>query len=75
TSTVLIVVAKASGCITWGQLAQNWLNDYFGNLIGALLFVLLMWLSGEYMTANDQWGLNGLQTADHKMHRTFIEAV
>ncbi len=55
TSTVLIVVAKASGRITWGQLAKNWLNVYFGNLVGALLFVLLMWLSGEYMTANGQW--------------------
>lgn len=31
TSTVLIVVAKASGRITWGQLAKNWLNVYFGN--------------------------------------------
>ncbi len=75
TSTVLIVVAKASGRITWGQLAKNWLNVYFGNLVGALLFVLLMWLSGEYMTANGQWGLNVLQTADHKVHHTFIEAV
>ncbi len=34
TSTVLIVVAKASGRITWGQLAKNWLNVYFGNLVG-----------------------------------------
>ncbi|WP_416136408.1 formate transporter FocA [Enterobacter hormaechei] len=75
TSTVLIVVAKASGRITWGQLGRNWLNVYVGNLIGCLLFVLLMWLSGEYMTANGGWGLNVLQTADHKMHHTFIEAV
>ncbi|POZ17073.1 formate transporter FocA [Lelliottia aquatilis] len=75
TSTVLIVVAKASGRITWGQLARNWINVYVGNLIGCLLFVLLMWLSGEYMTANGGWGLNVLQTADHKMHHTFIEAV
>lgn len=66
TSTVLIVVAKASGRITWGQLAKNWLNVYFGNLVGALLFVLLMWLSGEYMTANGQWGLNVLQTPTTK---------
>ena len=75
TSTVLIVVAKASGRITWGQLARNWINVYFGNLVGALLFVLLMWLSGEYMVANGGWGLNVLQTADHKVHHTFIEAV
>ncbi|WP_416412839.1 formate transporter FocA [Pantoea sp. App145] len=75
TSTVLIVVAKASGRITWGQLARNWLNVYVGNLIGAIFFVVLIWLSGEHMVANGAWGLNVLQTADHKMHHTFIEAV
>ena len=26
TSTVLIVIAKASGRISWGQLGANWLN-------------------------------------------------
>ncbi|WP_437616182.1 formate transporter FocA [Erwinia sp. V71] len=75
TSTVLIVVAKASGRISWGQLARNWVNVYVGNLIGALFFVGLIWFSGEYMVANGGWGLNVLQTADHKMHHTFIEAV
>lgn len=75
TSTVLIVIAKASGRISWGQLGANWLNVYLGNLIGALFFVALIWFSGEYMVANGQWGLNVLQTADHKLHHTFIEAV
>ncbi|MBJ2063924.1 formate transporter FocA [Serratia odorifera] len=75
TSTVLTVIAKASGRITWRQLATNWLNVYIGNLIGALFFVALMWCSGEYMTANGLWGLNVLQTADHKLHHTFVEAV
>ncbi|AOV96569.1 formate transporter FocA [Edwardsiella hoshinae] len=75
TSTVLIVVAKASGRVTWRQLGLNWLNVYFGNLIGALFFVALMWFAGEYMVANGAWGLNVLKTADHKVHHTFIEAV
>ncbi|ATA21470.1 formate transporter [Gibbsiella quercinecans] len=75
TSTVLTVIAKASGRITWRQLAANWINVYIGNLIGALFFVALIWFSGEYMVANGQWGLNVLQTADHKVHHTFIEAV
>jgi formate transporter len=75
TSTVLIVVAKASGRITWGQLARNWINVYVGNLVGALFFVALMWFSGEHTVANGAWGLNVLQTADHKMHHTFVEAV
>ncbi len=75
TSTVLIVVAKASGRITWAQLAKNWLNVYVGNFVGALVFVTLIFFAGMYMTAEGQWGLNLLQTADHKMHHTFIEAV
>jgi formate transporter len=75
TSTVLIVVAKASGRISWGQLARNWINVYLGNLVGALFFVILMWFAGEHQVANGEWGLNLLQTADHKMHHTFIEAV
>lgn len=75
TSTVLIVVAKASGRISWLQLARNWINVYIGNLFGALFFVGLIWFSGEHMLANGAWGLNVLQTADHKMHHSFIEAV
>lgn len=75
TSTVLTVVAKASGRISWGQLLCNWLNVYFGNLIGALLFVLLMWFAGQYKMADGGWGLNVLQTANHKLHHSFIEAL
>lgn len=75
TSTVLTVVAKASGRITWTQLAKNWINVYVGNFCGAIFFVALIWFAGQYMTANGAWGLNVLQTADHKMHHTFIEAV
>ncbi|MDN0096479.1 formate transporter FocA [Yersinia rohdei] len=75
TSTVLIVVAKASGKISWWQLICNWINVYFGNLIGALFFVALIWFAGQHTAANGLWGLNVLQTADHKLHHTFIEAV
>lgn len=75
TSTVLTVVAKASGRISWAQLARNWIIVYVGNFIGAIFFVALIWFAGQYMAANGAWGLNVLQTADHKMHHTFTEAV
>ncbi|MGY6028380.1 formate transporter FocA [Phytobacter sp. AG2a] len=75
TSTVLTVMAKASGLISWGQLIMNWIVVYLGNLVGALFFVALIWFAGQYMNGNGLWGLNVLQTADHKMHHTFIEAV
>jgi formate transporter len=75
TSTVLIVVAKASGKISWRQLICNWINVYIGNLIGALFFVALIWFASQHTAANGLWGLNVLQTADHKLHHTFVEAV
>lgn len=75
TSTVLIVVAKASGRITRGQLAKNWLNVYFGNFGRRTAVCTFNVAFRQYMTANGQWGLNVLQTADHKVHHTFIEAV
>ncbi len=75
TSTVLTMVAKASGRITWGQLARNWVNVYIGNFLGAMFFVGLIWFAGQYKVANGAWGLNVLQTADHKMHHTFVEAL
>lgn len=73
-STVLTVIAKASGRITWKQLACNWCNVYVGNLFGALFFVALIWFAGEHMVANGAWGLNVLQTAEHKVEHTFVEA-
>lgn len=75
TSTVLTMVAKASGRISWGQLTCNWINVYIGNFFGAMFFVALIWFAGQPMVAHGAWGLNVLQTADHKMHHTFIEAV
>ena len=42
TSTVLTVVAKASGRISWLQLARNWIIVYIGNFIGAIFFVVLI---------------------------------
>ncbi|MBD2814034.1 formate transporter FocA [Xenorhabdus sp. Flor] len=75
TSTVLTIVSKATGRLTWSQMFKNWINVYIGNLIGTLFFVTLMWHSGQYDVANGFWGLNVLQVADHKMHHTFIEAL
>ncbi|MEK9495358.1 formate transporter FocA [Photorhabdus sp. P32] len=75
TSTVLTIISKATGRITWHQMIKNWLNVYFGNLIGALFFVAIIWFAGQYRVADGLWGLNVLQTANHKMHHSFIEAL
>ncbi|MCC8456788.1 formate transporter FocA [Photorhabdus aegyptia] len=75
TSTVLTIIAKATGRITWHQMIKNWINVYFGNLIGASFFVAIIWFAGQYRIADGLWGLNVLQTANHKMHHSFIEAL
>ncbi|TNH42293.1 formate transporter FocA [Photorhabdus luminescens] len=75
TSTVLTIISKATGRITWYQMIKNWINVYLGNLIGALFFVAIIWFAGQYRVADGLWGLNVLQTANHKMHHSFIEAL
>ncbi|OCA54382.1 formate transporter FocA [Photorhabdus namnaonensis] len=75
TSTVLTIIAKATRRITWYQMIKNWINVYLGNLIGALFFVAIIWFAGQYRIADGLWGLNVLQTANYKMHHSFIESL
>ncbi|OWO84334.1 formate transporter FocA [Photorhabdus luminescens] len=75
TSTVLTIISNATGRITWYQMIKNWINVYLGNLIGTLFFVAIIWFAGQYRVASGLWGLNVLQTANHKMHHSFIEAL
>lgn len=75
TSTILTCIPRASGIIDSLKMFKNWINVYIGNFIGALILVAIIWFSGEHMAANGAWGLNVLNTADHKLHHTFVEAV
>lgn len=75
TSTVLLIVAKATKAITWRQMLSNWAIVYIGNFIGALLFVAIIWFAGEHLVANGLWGVNVLQVSSHKLHHTFTQAV
>jgi formate transporter len=73
TSTVLTIVAKASGRISGRQMLINWGNVYLGNFLGTLLCACLIWFSGQPAAAKGQWGLNVLQIADNKLHHDFAE--
>ncbi|WP_392563147.1 formate transporter FocA [Orbus sturtevantii] len=75
TSTILTILPKMTHKITCYQMTRNWVLVYIGNFIGALFFVAVIWFSAQHMTMNGQWGLNILQTAEHKVHHTFVEAV
>ncbi|MCG6201441.1 formate transporter FocA [Psychromonas antarctica] len=75
TSNTLTLIAKASQRITTMQMLKNWSVVYFGNFVGAIFLVLLMFLAGMYKADHGQWGLTALMVAQHKLHHTFTEAV
>ncbi|CAH0526081.1 formate transporter FocA [Vibrio hippocampi] len=75
TSSVLTLVARASGKISWLTLVKNWVVVYLGNLIGALLLVICMLVTKQYMFDHGQVGLNALAISQHKLHHGFWQAV
>lgn len=75
TSTILTIVPKATNKITCRQMLFNWTLVYIGNFIGAILFVTLIWFSGQHTADDGLWGLNVLNTADHKLHHGFWQAL
>ncbi|WP_234494051.1 formate transporter FocA [Vibrio maritimus] len=75
TSSVLTLVARASGKITWGSLFKNWLVVYLGNMLGALFLVGIMLTAKQYMFDGGQVGLNTMHIAQHKLHHDFWQAV
>jgi len=74
TSTVLTLVAKASGKISWVQLVKNWTVVYLGNLVGSVLLVAIMVSTRQYMEDGGQLGLNAMAISQHKLHHTFLQA-
>ena len=75
TSSVLTLVARASGKISWKALMKNWLVVYFGNLVGAVLLVVCMLITKQYMFDGGQVGLNAMAISQHKLHHGFLQAV
>ncbi|OJH74329.1 putative formate transporter 1 [Vibrio vulnificus] len=75
TSSVLTLVARASGKISWRVLIKNWFVVYVGNLVGAILLVVCMLITKQYMFDHGQVGLNAMAISQHKMHHSFFSAV
>ncbi len=75
TSSVLTLVARASGKISWKVLVKNWFVVYLGNLVGALLLVVCMLITKQFMFDGGQVGVNAMKIAQHKLHHDFFQAV
>lgn len=74
TSSTMTVTARVAGRITTWQMLRNWIAVYFGNFVGSLVIVAIIWYSGQLMADHSQWGLTILKTAQHKIHHTWGEA-
>jgi formate transporter len=75
TGNNLIVMAWASGKVTTRALLRNWVIVYFGNFVGALGTVVLMFFSRQYTFGSNSVGIAALKTGVAKVEYTFIQAV
>ncbi|MFO6422805.1 formate transporter FocA [Motilimonas sp. KMU-193] len=74
TSTVLTTIAWAKKTITTGQLIRCWARVYGGNLVGAMLVLVMVMMAGMWQLDLGEWGLNALHIAQHKIHHSWGQA-
>ena len=74
TGNNLIVMAYVDGKVTMKQLLQNWAIVYFGNFIGALGVVGLIYFSGHWNIDNGAVGAKVVAIANAKVNLTWMEA-
>jgi formate transporter len=74
TGNNLIVMAYVDGKVTMKQLLQNWVIVYFGNFIGALGVVGLIYFSGHWNIDNGAVGAKVVAIANAKVNLTWMEA-
>ena len=75
TGNNLIAMAYVSRKVTGRQLLQNWVIVFIGNLLGALIIVLFIYLSNHLKTAGGALSLFALKIAVSKVNLTFMEAL
>lgn len=75
TGNNLIVMAWVGGKLTLGQVMRNWVIVYFGNLVGSLGTVILMYLTRQWTFAGYHVGATMLNIANAKVNLTFTEGV
>jgi len=75
TGNNLIVMAFVSRKISLSQLLRNWVIVFTGNLIGSLVIVFLIYLSGQWFTGTSAVGFKALMIANGKVNLTFWQAL
>ncbi len=75
TGNALISMAWASRRVTSQQLLRNWGIVYLGNLLGAVMTALLVYISAQYTFGNGAVGLVALEIARAKTSLGFLQAI
>jgi len=75
TGNNLIVMAFVSRKISTTQLLRNWMIVFTGNLIGSLLIVFLIYLSGQWFAGTSAVGYKAILIANGKVNLTFWQAL
>ncbi len=75
TGNNLIVMAWASRKISTTSLLRNWAIVYFGNLVGAVLTAILVFLTRQYTYGGGAVGQTALAIANSKVNLDFVQAV
>ncbi|NWF69009.1 MAG: formate/nitrite transporter family protein [Chloroflexi bacterium] len=75
TGNTLITMAWASRKVSTRALLRNWVIVYSGNLAGALVTALLVFLSRQYTFGGGAIGQSMLTIANHKVNLDFMQAL
>jgi len=75
TGNNLIVMAWANKRIKTSQILKNWTIVFFGNFVGAISVVVLMFYSQQYSSGTGDIGVKALSIAETKCSLGFIQAV
>lgn len=75
TGNNLIVMAWASGKVSTTSLLRNWTIVFFGNFVGSILTVILVFASQQYLFADGAIGRTALGIANSKVQLGFIQAI
>lgn len=74
TGNNLIVMAYIDGKVTLKQLMKNWVIVYFGNFVGAIGVMSLIYFSGHWDIGNGAVGAKVIAIANAKVNLTWMEA-
>lgn len=75
TGNMLMIIPYVQKRISLKALMRNWGGVYLGNFIGAMLIVVLIYCSGQLLSADAGVGAMALKVAVKKVNLEFIQAI